>query len=352
MQSEVWNGPVARDGAVEPAGAPTFLVGSERSGSTLLRLMLDHHPLIAFEHEFDIATLRVGDDGRMPEVDDAYVAWLGTVRGMWYSIDRTLGHRELMRDFLEQKRDASGGKPQVGATVHHHFDRLRFLWPDARFLHLLRDPRDVAPSVVQKGWAGNVYHATDWWTEAERCWDTLRARMDPEQLLEVRYEDLVRDPEAELTRICDFIGVEFDARMLRYHESVRQYPPPDPRLAFQWRKKLIPDQVALVEERAGEQLLERGYAPSGYPIPSIGPARRELLMLDSRAKRFRFRLDQFGPGIVALDLIGRRLGLRPVARYALERIKAVEDRLLEEEGDGKRAPSANIPVASGRRLDG
>ncbi len=352
MQIETMDAATLRERASESSSAPTFLVGSERSGSTLLRLMLDHHPLIAFEHEFDAATLRVGDDGTLTEVDDDYVAWLGTVRGVWYSIDRSLDHRELMHDFLEQKRSASGGKPHGGATVHHHFDRLPFLWPDARYVHLLRDPRDVAPSVVQKGWAGNVYHASEWWTEAERCFDTLRQRVPPERLLEVRYEDLVTYPESELARICDFIGVEFDARMLRYHESVQQYPPPDARLAYQWRTKLGPEQVVLVEERVGRQLLEKGYEPSGYPIPNIGPARRELLMLDSRAKRFRFRLDQFGAGVIALDLIGRRLRLRPLARYALERIKAVEDRLIEEEAEGKRAPSANIPVRSGRRLDG
>jgi hypothetical protein len=271
---------------------------------------------------------------------------------MSYTIDPSLGHRELMASFLEQKRSASGSKPRVGATVHHHFDRLPFLWSDALYLHLVRDPRDVAPSVVQKGWAGNVYHASEWWTEAERCWDTLCERAHSEQLLEIRYEELVTEPERELTRICEFIGLEFDPSMLRYHESARQYPPPDPRLAFQWRRKHVPEQIGLVEERVGHRLLERGYEPSGYPIPSIGPARRELLMLESRAKRFRFRLDQFGARVVALDLIGRRLGLRPVARYACECIRTVEDRLIQEESEGKRAPSANLPVRTGRRLDG
>ncbi len=337
---------------VSAADAPIFLVGSERSGSTLLRLMLDHHPQIAFEHEFDFATLPVGDTGELPELDEAYFDWLQTVRGVWYSIDASLGHRELMVDFLEQKRDASGGKPIIGATVHHHFDRLPFLWPNARYVHLLRDPRDVAPSVLQKGWAGNLYHATEWWIEAERCWDVLCARVDPKCRIEVRYEDLVTHPEHQLARVCAFIGVPFDARMLRYHESVRQYPPPDPKLAFQWRDKLAPQQVGLVEERAGQQLHERGYAPSGYPVPSIGPVRRELLLLASRARRLGFRIGQYGPGIIALDLMGRRLRVPPVARYARKRIKAIEDRMIEEESAGLRAPSANIPVRARRRRGG
>ena len=79
----------------------------------------------------------------------------------------------LVNDFLRQKQAASGGKPHVGATVHRHFERLRFLWPDARYIHLVRDPRDVARSVVQKGWAGNIYQASEFWIQAENCWDSL-----------------------------------------------------------------------------------------------------------------------------------------------------------------------------------
>ena len=147
-------------GRLETAGPVVFLVGSERSGTTLLRLMLDHHPEIAFEKEFDFVVSKVSETGAFPQVD-AYLEWLATVRAADYAIDRSLDYRSLVTDFLRQKQAASGGKPRVGATVHRDFDRLRFIWPDARYIHLVRDPRDVSRSVVQKGWAGNVYQGSE-----------------------------------------------------------------------------------------------------------------------------------------------------------------------------------------------
>ena len=133
-----------------PVPAPIFLVGSERSGSTLLRLMLDHHPEVAFAREMDFVVAHVSDAGEFPAMP-VYVDWIATVRGADYTVDPTLDYRALVNDFLRQKQAAGGGKEHVGATVHRHFERLRFLWPEARYIHLLRDPRDVARSVVQKG---------------------------------------------------------------------------------------------------------------------------------------------------------------------------------------------------------
>src|SRR5204862_2640665 len=95
--------------------APVFLVGSERSGTTLLRLMLDHHPEIAFEKEIDFVVTQVSDTGALPPLD-SYLDWIATVRGAEYVLDRSLDYRGPVNDFLHQKQAASGGKPRVGAT--------------------------------------------------------------------------------------------------------------------------------------------------------------------------------------------------------------------------------------------
>ena len=331
--------------------SPVFLVGSERSGSTLLRLMLDHHPEIAFDKEFDFAVALVSDTGQLPSMQ-SYLEWIKYVRAVDYAVNPALSYREQVADFLRQKQALSGGKKYVGATVHHHFDRLRFLWPDARYVHLVRDPRDVARSVFQKGWAGNIYQASGVWILAEDCWDSLVTHLSHDQAIELHYEDLVMQTEAELSRICEFIGVEFAPAMLDYQVDARQYPPPDHSLASQWKTKLSQRDVAMVERRTADRMERRGYTCSGYAPITIGLVRHQLLLSAGRARQLRTKVNRYGPGLVAINLLGR-LGFRPLRKYARTRINAVDQGLIEQEAAGLRAPSANIvpvglPQAAGR----
>lgn len=321
--------------------APVFLVSSMRSGSTLLRLMLDHHPEIAFEKEFDFTVALVSDSGQLPSMQ-SYLKWIESVRGVDYAVNRSLGYHELVNDFLRQKQAASGEKKYIGATVHRHFDRLRFLWPSARYIHLVRDPRDVARSVAQKGWAGNVYQAAESWIQAEDCWDSLVTHLSPDQAIELHYEDLVTQTEPELSRICRFIGVEFAPVMLDYQVDAPQYPPPDPTLASQWKTKLSPRDVTMVEGRTARRIESRGYALSGYPLTTIGPLKHQLLLSAARGRSLCTRVNRYGFRLVAIDLFGRRLGLRTLAGRAKVHINAIDQSVIDQEAAGLRAPSANI----------
>jgi hypothetical protein len=314
--------------------------------------MLDHHPEIAFAREFDFVVELLSDTGELPALP-RYLDWLSTVRGVDYAIDPSLGYRKLVNDFLRQKQAASGGKPLIGATIHRNFDRLRYLWPAASYIHVVRDPRDVARSVVQKGWAGNVYQAAEFWTKAERCWDALVSHLSEDRFIEIHYEDLVLQTEAVLAEICWFVGVDYSPEMLNYPADAPQYPQPDPALAVQWRTKLAPRDVVLVELRTVGLMQSRGYAPSGHPLPRIGPVRQELLLTAARLGRLRTRLRMYGPWLVATDMLGRRLGLRPLARHAQRGIDEVEQGLIDQEAAGRRAPSANIaPVGGPQPPDG
>jgi hypothetical protein len=324
--------------------SPIFLVGAERSGSTMLRLMLDHHPAIAFEHEFDLVVDRVADDGALPDLG-SYHEYLNSVLGMYYAVDTSLTYRELVNDFLRQKQQSSGAKPIVGATLHHHFHRLASLWPRARYIHLLRDPRDVARSVVQKGWAGNLYQGAAVWSDAESCWSRLVSRLAPHQYIEVRYEDLVSEVEPQLARICRFIGVRYDPVMLEYQRSAKQYPKPDPSLAFHWREVLSPQEAGWVEARVGRLLETRGYGPRSR-AEAVGTCQRAFFVVESRARVLRTRVRDLGLPLVLLDLIGRRLHIAALARYARRQIRAFQEATLAQEAAGLRAPSANLPTVS------
>lgn len=312
--------------------------------------MLDHHPAIAFQLEFDLVVLQVSDEGAYPELP-AYYEWLETLRGVEYRLDRSLSYPALVRSFLRKKWDEGGQPAFAGATVHQHFDRLPFLWPEARYLYLYRDPRDVARSVVQKGWAGNVYHGSEWWLAAERCVDVLRTRVPSSQILDVRYEALVANPEEELSRICEFVGTYYSPLMLEYQDDAPQYPKPDPSLTHQWKRKMPRREVALVESRVGDALKQRGYEQSGYARRHVGRVEHELLMLGSRIKRFGQRVDTMGPQLVLMDLVGRRLKISPLEKYARRRMNAVVDAMIAEEESGKRAPSLNIPAVEPQSHD-
>lgn len=310
------------------SAVPIFLVGSERSGTTMLRLMLDHHPQIAFNQESEFFVTRISDAGDFPQLD-AYRKFLSedrVFRHSGFSIDETLGYRALLNDFLRQKR-ARLGKSIVGATVHYDFRKLRYVWPRAKYIYLFRDGRDVASSVVQMGWAGNEYVAADTWLSAEAEWSVLRQTLKPADWIEVRYEELTADPRAELRRICDFVGVAYSERMFDY-VNTSTYSWPDPRNNYKWRRTMSRKKLQILEARIGSRLRERGYELSSEVIVLPDPCRDTWLRFHSRLGTLRFRIARFGPGLVFVEFLSRRLGWLGMNRAAQRAIDQIVDQNL------------------------
>ncbi len=287
---------------------PFFLVGSERSGTTLLRLMLAHHHQIECAPEFEFLVEALPPEAGWPALEP-YWDWLAVNRiflphGL--AIDRGLDYPRLAQSFVAQYC-ARSGKPIHGATCHKHFDRLLRIWPRARFVHIVRDGRDVARSCIGMGWAGNVWHGAERWIEAETLWERLAPRVEAARRIELRYEDLVREPERELARLCAFLGTQYDAGMLDYSRD-SSYERPDPKLIAQWKKKLAPAELALLEARIGPLLRQRGYEESGVPAARVGRARRLALALQDRRARFRFRRERYGLAHLVQSRLARLLG--------------------------------------------
>ncbi|MBI5106287.1 MAG: sulfotransferase, partial [Solirubrobacterales bacterium] len=169
------------------------------------------------------------------------------------------------------------GKPRWGEkTPDHlaHLDAIARALPEARFVHLVRDGRGVAASVLGLPFApgdGSIEAAAADWRD--RILAGRAAAVDG--VLEVRYEHLVRDPEAVLREVCAFVDLDFDPVMLRAHEQadaraaeVRpraagvqedRSRPPDPAIADRWREQLSAEDVARFEAVAGDLLADLGY---------------------------------------------------------------------------------------------
>lgn len=315
----------------QPAGVPSpkdnppiFLVGTERSGTTLLRLMLDHHPKIAFQFESEYMVEFVGDGGELPDAPSV-VERLSTDRIFQmtgFSSDVSGDYLSLVNGWLEQKRQREG-KPIVGATIHTHFDRIPYLWPNARYIHLIRDPRDVARSCVVMGWYGNAYAASDHWLEAMHSWDTLGGKVPDQQRLEVRYESLITQPVETLTEICQFIGVDYDQAMFDYIDG-STYHYPDPKLIHQWVGKMPEDELGMIEGKLGGELVARGYELSGKPPITLSPSEEKKIYQQSAWGRRQFARQRYGLPLMLLENLGRRLKLRPLHNWAVRRKNAVD----------------------------
>lgn len=309
--------------------SPAFIVGSVRSGTTLLRLMLDHHPELAFHFEFEFAVDQIGADGTLPPLSD-YHDYLSQHRVFLLSqgeIDPQLDYPQLVHSFLEQKRERDG-KKYLGATVHHHFDRIPYVWPNAKFIHLLRDGRDVGKSCMQMTWAGNMYLGVQRWIDAELSWQRLQPQLAADQHLEVRYEDLIRAPEDTLTSICEFLGLQFDSAMFDYIES-SPYDQPDERLINQWKRKQTDHEIQLAEARIAEMLVERGYKLSGLPRLQLSSRQIRNLHRQDWWRRAQLRRQRYGLPLFAVDYIARRLPFRSLQRWCKQRINSVENKCMK-----------------------
>lgn len=308
---------------------PFFLVGAERSGTTLLRLMLAHHREIECAPEFEFLVEEMPAASGWPDLSD-YYEWLSTNRIFAphaLSIDPSLDYPSLAKSFVAQYCQRTR-KPIHGATCHKNFDRLLRIWPQARFVHLLRDGRDVARSCVGMGWAGNVWHGAQRWIDAEELWASLAPRVDPSRRFELGYEALIADPEQQLARLCGFLGTEYDAGMLDYSQD-SSYERPDPRLIGQWKKKLCRQELALLEARIGPYLRQRGYEESGVAPARVGGWERFMLALDDRLGRFRFRRERYGLAFILRSRFARSFGPRAWRRALQLEQNEIDNRHLQ-----------------------
>jgi hypothetical protein len=160
-------------------------------------------------------------------------------------------------------------------------DTLHALWPQSRFVHLIRDGRDVALSLMNWPKVRNktpgkfptwkedpVTTASFWWELNVRRAREAGGLLGPELYHEMRYESLVAHPEQECAALCDFLGLKYEEAMLHYHEAYgkagagqvagRERQPITTGLR-NWRTQMLAHDVEHFEAAAGALLGELGY---------------------------------------------------------------------------------------------
>ena len=207
-------------GAGEPSCAPVFILGMPRSGTTLTEQILASHPEVFGAGEipdFARAVAGFGAEGplRSPE------AALQVSREQW---------RQLGADYLGRIRTRA---PTAARIVNKMPDNFRFVGlirlalPNARIIHVRRDAVDTCLSCFSTQFGGNLPHTYDlaelgrYYRAYEALMAHWRSLSPPEVMLEVRYEEIVADLEGQARRIVDHCGLEWDARCLAFHETVR-----------------------------------------------------------------------------------------------------------------------------------
>ena len=220
--------------------APFFIVGTERSGSNLLRLILDAHSRLAVPHPphlmRDLAPLaeRCGDlseDRHFRRLVENAVRLVELHFFPWgIPLDRERIFREARARSLFGVKAAIyreymrlHGKARWGSKSTHliHFtEEILREEPRAQFIHLVRDGRDVAVSARDSVF--NRFHphyVSLLWSREQRLAASLGERLPQSQFMTLRYEDLISDAEGAVRRVAVFLGEAFEPRMLEYFDG-------------------------------------------------------------------------------------------------------------------------------------
>lgn len=277
-----------------PSREPVFLVGVPRSGTTLLSAMLGAHPDLSCGPETHFFWgLDRGDASRLIAPGNWPAAAVNFLTGLQdegqsvpavYGIDqaglgqflqqRQAGVPAILEALTEQFMVRLGKRRWVEKSPTHmnHLESLRRYYPGAPVIHIVRDPRDVARSILKAPWdwaPKTLNGALILWRDYEAAASRFLAS-DHRNLL-VRYEDLLTDPQKTLKTICEFIGEDYTDAMLdtrSSYDQVNRLDEPwkhkvsgaiDKSRVAAWKGKLSEEEIRQSEILLGDRLQHYGY---------------------------------------------------------------------------------------------
>jgi len=284
---------------------PIFIVGAPRSGTTMLQYRLRNHPNISFptgESHFFIplyeSSESFGDLRLLRNVKNLFEVMYtknpgffeGELHGFEFNVDEI--SKEFHADGCEtisslvsalfEKNAKEEGKLRWGDKTPYyvmHIPKLLEWFPGAQIIHLIRDGRDVALSLFGRRHDFSVYNsafAAEYWESYVERGQEYGASLSSEQYYEIRYEDLLSDPNSSMKKLCDFLGEPYSETIFKTSNEevlgvnqtplVHQQLKPDN--AGKWRAQMAPRQIQYFERVAGQTLKKNGYEllTSGKPV--------------------------------------------------------------------------------------
>lgn len=327
---------------------PVFIVGCSRSGSTMLSKVLNAHRNLCIFFENEYFNLFCGyaryhnlkDDRVMVRFLDVLFkkcVYVPDSPPVYESIDTPELREALMasdrtpKTIYQLTMDAWArhlGKPRWGDKAPNYtirVDELIQAFPEAKIIHLVRDPRAVVCSLASlKGAPTCVYRQADVWHRAVGIFERKRRCIPEGHCLDVRYEDLVQNPVSVLQAICTFIDEPFDPDMLEFYKTNHNNSLPKLRDDYQewqrnidkplmtqpvekWKTKLHPRHIRITEVMNLPLMAKYGYTPYdelSYQLSPVKKAYVHLYRLFSPVRawyRKRLWMRQYKPMIVSMS---------------------------------------------------
>jgi hypothetical protein len=271
-----------------------FFVGTNGSGTTLHRAIFDSHPDLAIPGESQFVAKWGGNLARYQgdgfdtakllkdlSKEDRFGNWgldLDVV-GESFAEQPPTDYPDAIRRLYHlyaasREKGRYGDKTQANI---HHLPLLADLFPEARFVHAVRDGRDVALAHTD---GTKIEKVAVSWKRRVAAGREAGKDLGPARYIESRFEELIDDTEGSVRRLCEFLDLPFDPQMLKYYERAGDiisttavpdrhkdiYLPPTKGLK-DWRRDLSDDQVARFEALAGGLLTDLGYERKFEKIP-------------------------------------------------------------------------------------
>ncbi len=282
---------------------PIIIVGAARSGTTLLQYMLRSHPDVSLptaescffipfyqrRNEFnDLADL-TQLTRLLTEIYQEHQRFFDkNLHGLQFdpiTVANTLHARQVttipdvIAHIFQDDAYIQGKKRWGDKTPYYvlHLDTILEMFPNAQIVHLIRDGRDCALSMLERRWdlkIFNIYHAAYTWNKYVSAGQYF-GQQHPQHYYEIQYEDILNEPEKTITNLCQFLNIEFNDKIINFNKSSSAGKTRLLTLPLQtdnqakWKHKLSPRQLRLFEALAGETLHRCGYDLTCKTTPTV-----------------------------------------------------------------------------------